>query len=69
MGKVETGHGNRKAKFAKSLTNHLLSSLKGGDAETFSEIFITLASTKSLFYIAVANVLSLLWQLKVSIDL
>ena len=35
----------------------------------FVEMFITLASTQIMFYIAIAHVLSLLWQLIVSIGL
>ena len=41
----------------------------GGWSWNFVEMFITLASTKFLFFIAVTLVLLLLWQLKVSIDL
>ena len=40
----------------------------GDEAETV-EMFITLASTKVAFLVDVALVLSLLWQLNVSIDL
>ena len=52
----------------KKEKNHLLRSHNGDETETV-EIFITLASTKNMFFIAVAHVLSCLWQLKVSIDL
>ena len=52
-----------------SRKNHLLRSHKGDEADTSAEMFITLASTKTMFFIAIAHVLSLLWHLKVSIDL
>ena len=38
-------------------------------ATYIAEMFITLASTKNMFFIAVVHVLSLLWQHKVPIDL
>ena len=37
--------------------------------KNFAEMFVTLASTKFMFFIAVVHVLSLLWQLKISIDI
>ena len=39
----------------KTLKNHLLRSHKGDEAET-AEMFITLASTKFMFFIAFAHV-------------
>ena len=44
-------------------------SASADDLLPVSALQMTLASTKSLFFIAVAHVHSLLWQLKVSIDL
>ena len=62
-------HDNRKYKFSKKYSKIISSEVIRGIKLKLFRIFITLASTKIMFFIAVAHVLSLLWQLKVSIDL
>ena len=55
-------HGNRKPKFAKTSSPQ-----KGDEAETLQEYSYILYN--HYVFIDVAHVLSLLWQLKISIDL
>ena len=56
-------HGNQNVKFAKKyLKIQLLRSYKG-ESWHFAELFIILASAKKFVFIAVAQVLWLLWQL------
>ena len=62
-------HGNQKAKFAKNIQKSTPQKLFGGKSWNFVEMFIALASTNRLFFIAVACALRLLWQLRVSIVL
>ena len=60
----------QKKKTKKKIKDHLLRSRKGDEAETLQKCsYHQLAYTKIMFFIAVAHVLSLLWQLKISIDL
>ena len=56
-----------KAKFSRKTFKNLLRSHKGDEAETLHNM--TLASTLIIFFIVLAYVLSLLWQLEVSIYL
>ena len=53
----------------KILKNHLLRSHKEDKAETLQKCFIALVSTKIMLFIAIAYALSLLWQLKIFIDI
>ena len=56
--------GQPKCKFLKKIfKNFLLRSHKGDEAETLHKCFVLLCSTQIMFFIAVAHVVSLLWQL------
>ena len=63
-------HDNRKAKFSEKIfKNLLLRSHKGNEAETLCINVHDISLYINYIFIVVAHVLSLLWQLKVSIDL
>ena len=61
-------HGNQKSEFAKKYSKINSSEAIWGRKLKLCSIFITLASTKVLFFAAVAYAFWLLWQLRISID-